>query len=150
MLSYFQDLKEHQIIVLDANFIFIPAQFGIDYIEEIKNIIPGKLAFVIFKLTLTELYLKQSLKPHNPKFQSQLDLGLQILKSQDYYEIPLDREEGKKVDEHILNACKELVDNDFRVHLATNDKRLRMNAVSRGINTIYMRQKKKIVTDRYD
>jgi len=150
MLNHFRELKDHQLIILDANFILIPSQFGIDYIEGIKAIIPGKLSFIVFSTTIEELISKKQRDKNRIKFQKQLELSLQILKNQQYHEIPLRRKENEKVDTFLLKICQDLTNNDYKVHLATNDKELRSAARQSGINVIYMRQKKKIVSDRYD
>lgn len=150
MFSYFDKLKDHQLIILDANFILIPSQFGIDYFEEIRDIIPGKLAYIVFKSTLNEINKKRDREYQRIKFQKQVDLSLQILKSRNFYEIPIERKKGESVDEFLIKTCQDLLNNDFRVHLATNDSKLRSKAMKLGINVIYLRQKKKIVSDRYD
>lgn len=150
MLSYFNDLKDHQLIILDANFILIPSQFGIDYFEEIRDIIPGKLAYIVFKSTLDELNGKKIRENKKVKYQKQLELGLQILRSQKFYEIPIEREIKETVDDFLIKACQKLLNNNFKVHLATNDSRLRSRAMKLGISVIYLRQKKKIVSDRFD
>jgi len=150
MLSYFNDLKDHQLIILDANFILIPSQFGIDYFEEIRDIIPGKLAYIIFKFTLDELNWKKIRENKKAKYQKQLELGLQILTSHKFYEIPIERENNETVDDFLIKACQKLLNNNFKVHLATNDSRLRSRAMKLGISVIYLRQKKKIVSDRFD
>jgi rRNA-processing protein FCF1 len=150
MLSYFTDLKNHELIILDANFILIPSQFGIDYFEEIRNKIPGKLAYIVFKSTLDELNKKKEREYKKIKFQQQLELSLQILKSKRIYRIPLERKPGETVDNFLISVCQELLNNNFKVHLATNDSKLRSQATSLGINVIYLRQKKKIIADRFD
>ena len=150
MISHFNKLKEHNLIILDANFILIPSQFGIDYFEEIRNIIPGKLAFIVFKSTLDELNRKKERESKKIKFQKQLELSLQILKSKEFHEIPIERKPGETVDDFLLNICHELLNNNFKVHLATNDSKLRSQAIELGINVIYLRQKKKIGSDRFD
>ncbi len=150
MLSYFNDLKDHQLIILDANFILIPSQFGIDYFEEIRDIIPGKLAYIIFKFTLDELNWKKIRENKKVKYQKQLELGLKILRSHKFYEIPIERENNETVDDFLIKACQKLLNNNFKVHLATNDSRLRSRAMKLGISVIYLRQKKKIVSDRFD
>ncbi len=149
MLSYFNKLKDHQLIILDANFILIPSQFGIDYFEEIRDIIPGKLAYIVFKFIVDELNLKKEREYQKVKFQKQVELSLQILKSRNFYEMRIERKKGETVDEFLIKACQKLLKNDFKVHLATNDSKLRSKAMKLGINVIYLRQKKKIVSDRY-
>ncbi len=150
MLSYFNDLKDHQLIILDANFILIPSQFGIDYFEEIRDIIPGKLAYIVFKSTLDELNWKKIRESKKVKYQKQLELGLKILRSHKFCEIPIERITGETVDDFLIKACQKLLNNNFKVHLATNDSRLRSRAMKLGISVIYLRQKKKIVSDRFD
>ena len=150
MLSHFKELKDRQLIILDANFILIPSQFGIDYVAEIREIIPGKLAFIVFRFTIEELISKAKREKNKTKFQKQLDLSLQILKKQEYHEIPLKKRENEKVDDFLIRICQELINKDYKIHLATNDKELRSVARELGINVIYMRQEKRIVSDRYD
>jgi len=150
MLAYFNDLKDHQLIILDANFILIPSQFGIDYFEEIRGFIPGKLAYIVFKSTLDELNWKKIRENKKIKYRKQLELGLQILRSHKFHEIPIEREINETVDDFLIKVCQKLLNNNFKVHLATNDSRLRSRAMKLGISVIYLRQKKKIVSDRFD
>ena len=70
----------HQnIIVLDSNFILLPFQFKIDYLNEIRDKLEGKLEFLIFKQVLNELKAKRRREPNATKFSKFLNSGLTYL-----------------------------------------------------------------------
>jgi rRNA-processing protein FCF1 len=47
------------VVVIDANFIFLPIQFKIDYFREINDLLVGKTYFLIYKQIFDELESKR-------------------------------------------------------------------------------------------
>ena len=67
------------LIVIDSNFILLPFQFKIDYLNEIRVNLEGKLKFIIFRQILKELDAKIKREPKATKFQRQFKSGLLYL-----------------------------------------------------------------------
>ena len=53
------------IVIIDANFILLPFQFKIDYLKEIRDLVEGKISFIIFRQVLKreELALYRNQEP---------------------------------------------------------------------------------------
>ena len=67
------------LIVLDSNFILLPFQFKIDYFDEIRTNIEGKLRFIIFQQILDELESKRKKEPETSNFTRFFESGLLYL-----------------------------------------------------------------------
>jgi rRNA-processing protein FCF1 len=140
------------IIILDANFILLPAQFKIHYLEEISFNLEGKSKFIIFQQVIDELKAKESRKQKNQKsikFEIQLNTGLSYLqKFESKFKIEFINEKkrtNETTDEFLLRKAKDMKrENVDIIFLATNDYVLRKKAFSMGISVIYLRQKSKI------
>ena len=76
------------LIILDSNFILLPFQFKIDYLNEIRQNIEGKLKFIIFQQILDELESKRRREQERTKFIRLLDNGLMYIdKNKEMYNI---------------------------------------------------------------
>jgi len=69
------------LIVIDSNFILLPFQFKIDYLNEIRDNLDGNLKFVIFQQILNELEAKKKREPKSTKFIRLLNSGLLYLEN---------------------------------------------------------------------
>jgi len=139
----------HQnLIVIDSNFILLPFQYKIDYLNEIRNKLEGKLKFLIFKQVLDELEAKRKREPNSTKFQRQFKSGLLYLEKNktsfniEYVEEVKDKSET--TDDFILRMLISLKEESRDIFLATNDSELRRRARELNLSTIYLRQKKYI------
>jgi len=143
----------HQnIIIIDSNFILLPFQFKIDYLNEIRNNLEGNLKFVIFQQILNELEAKKKREPKSTKFIRLLNSGLLYLEqNKGKYEIDrVDdiKQENESTDDYLLRKTTELREEFQTVFLATNDSELRRKARLSSINTIFLRQKKYLSIER--
>ena len=143
----------HQnIIIIDSNFILLPFQFKIDYLNEIRNNLEGNLKFVIFQQILNELEAKKKREPKSTKFIRLLNSGLLYLEqNKGKYEIDrVDdiKQENESTDDYLLRKSTELREEFQTVFLATNDSELRRKARLSSINTIFLRQKKYLSIER--
>ena len=116
----------HQnIIVIDSNFILLPFQFKIDYLNEIRDNIEGKLKFLIFKQVLDELEAKRKRETKAVKFHRQLKSGLLYLEKSKADFIIEYMEEVKEnteiTDDFLLRMSLELKNEGYHIFLATND-----------------------------
>ncbi|NVM35298.1 MAG: hypothetical protein HWN81_06860 [Candidatus Lokiarchaeota archaeon] len=144
--------SKFSVIIIDSNFILLPFQFKIDYFLEIRQILEGKLKFIIFQQIFNELESKKKREPKSTKFRRFLESGLLYLKkSYDKYPIEI-IEEGKNdnetTDEFLLKKANVLKIKGKNVYLATNDSELRKKAHNQHINTIFLRQKKYLSVER--
>ena len=140
------------LIVIDSNFILLPFQFKIDYLDEIKINIEGKLKFIIFQQILDELESKRKKEPETSNFTRFFESGLLYLeKNKEKYNIQLLDDVKKKnetTDDFLLRMIKNLKKESIKVYLATNDSELRKNAKNIKVNTIFLRQEKYLSIER--
>ncbi len=140
------------IVVIDANFILLPFQFKIDFLNEIKQKLPGKITFIIFKQVIDELKAKEEREYKANKFSKLFNSGLLYLeKNEADYDIlynPVIKTKNETSDDFLLRNCRELKINGKMVYLATNDSELKKRAKQNKINIIYVRQKKFISIER--
>ena len=67
------------IVIIDSNFVLLPFQFKIDYLNEICLIVEGKTRFIIYKQILDELKAKKERESQATKFQMEFKSGLSYL-----------------------------------------------------------------------
>jgi len=122
-------------IILDTNFLLIPAQFGVDIYSEIDRICHFNYELYVLDKTLDEL-----------------DHLIKTLRGRDKAAVRLSRAilEAKKP-KTLKTSAKDYVD-DIILGLkgyivATQDKPLRLELKRKGVKTIVLRQKKYLIFD---
>jgi rRNA-processing protein FCF1 len=142
-------------VVVDSNFILLPIQFRIDYIEDIVYLLEGATQFIIYQQVYNELKAKQKRfeeKGKNSKFQAQFEAGKRYLemKKQEYHLSFINEVKGKDetTDEFLLRKAVSLKDIYHHIFLATNDYELRKKAKQSQISVIYLKQKQFISITR--
>lgn len=144
--------KEINVVVLDSNFILLPYQFKIDYLNDIYLNLEGKTRFYIFKQSLDEIEAKIRREPKTRKLKRQYKGGMKYLdKNEKVYPIYFINEikgENETTDEFLLKWCIEFKKEYRKVYLATNDSELRKKAKNSNVNIIFLRQKKYLVIER--
>ena len=118
-------------IIFDSNFLIDVARFRIDL--DILNEICGKCEFTILSCVLSELKEIAKSKGKNGTFAK---LALKNLKLKRFKILKV---KEKNTDNAILRVS------DENTIVATNDKELRKKLKEKGVKTIYIRAKKKIV-----
>ena len=68
--------KDDNIVVFDSNFILLPYQFKIDYLNDIYLNLEGKTRFYIFKQSLDEIEAKIRRDPKTRKLKRQYKGGM--------------------------------------------------------------------------
>ena len=144
--------SKNSVVVIDSNFILLPFQFKIDYFNEIRLKLEGKLKFIIFQQILNELEAKKRRESKATKFVKFLESGLIYLeRNKEKYDIEI-REDVKKdyetTDNFLLKRVIELKEEGHNTYLATNDSELRKKTHKQRINTIFLRQKKFLSIER--
>ncbi len=144
---------EHiNVVVIDANFILLPYQFKIDYLNDIYLSLEGRTRFYIFKQVLNELRAKEHREQKARKFHRMLKSGMSYLekyeKSYPIYFIDDLKNQAETTDDFLLKWCIKFKKEYRHVFLATNDSKLRKKAKNSNINLIFLRQKKFISIER--
>ena len=140
------------IVIIDSNFVLLPFQFKIDYLNEIRVNLEGKLKFIFFRQILNELEAKRKREPKATKFHRQLKSGLLYLEKNktnfniEYIEEIKDKFET--TDDFLLRKLINLKEESRNIFLATNDSELRKKAKRLKISTIFLRQKKFLSIER--
>ncbi len=105
-------------IILDTNFLLIPAQFGVDIFSEIKRICDFPYELCIIGGTIEELKSIQQDSEQKGKNKRAAKMGLQLLKMQKHRVIDV---EAQTVDYAIIDYCT----NHENCIVATQDIALR-------------------------
>ena len=145
-------IKIDNIVIIDSNFILLPFQFKIDYLNDIVFQLEGKVKFIIFEQIMDELRAKELRNPHNVKFHTQYHSGISYLENnKQKYILSYDnaiKDKNETIDNFLVRKSKELKSVASRVFLATNDSELRKEARKSNIGTIFLRQKKYLSFER--
>ena len=143
--------KIDNLVIIDSNFILIPFQFKINYFNEIRENLEGKLKFVIFKQILDELKAKSRRESKSGKFQLQLNSGLNFIeRNKEHFDIEIIKvikDHSETTDDFLIRNLISLKIEAKHVFLATNDQELRKRAKKARINVIFLRQKKYLFFD---
>ncbi len=127
-------------VILDTNFLAVPAQFGVDIFSETERVIERRVEFVLLESTVKEIELKGGLgagKTETHVFRIAKDLiqRCRVVK------VP-ESLAAMPVDDQLLEYAISV-----KGALATNDKELRMKARERGIPVLLLRGKKRVVLE---
>lgn len=107
-------------IILDTNFLLIPAQFKVDIFSEIERIINDKYQLFILKGTVDEL---NKIIEKRKKGKSAAKLALKLIKAKGLKILDINQ---KPVDKILINLSKEYI-------IATQDKELKKKIKSKII-----------------
>ena len=125
-------------IILDTNFIVIPADYGVDIFSEAETILERRIEFVLLQSVVKEIEEKASrTKARQRKFRVAKDLfdRCNIIEvSESLASLP--------VDDQLLEYTIKM-----KGVLATNDKELRRRAREKGVPVLYLRGKKRLILE---
>ncbi|MCK5152139.1 MAG: nucleotide-binding protein [Candidatus Thorarchaeota archaeon] len=130
------------IVVIDTNFLLVPAQFVVDIFTEAERVLERNLDFVLLSSTLDELEQKLQAATNKTeirhfKIAKELAKRCRIVES--------DEESMKTpVDDQVLAYAQSV-----KGVLATNDKELRVRARSNGVPVLILRGMKYLVVEGY-
>ncbi len=128
---------EKRRILLDANFLMLPAQYGIDIFSEIDRICTFPYELAVVQLVIYEL---QGIAKSKGKDGDRARLALALLKNKSVAVVDNEREESKTIknaDEFMLAIVRR--DRDI---VCTQDKELRRALREKGIATIVLRKRR--------
>jgi len=121
-------------IILDSNFLFLPAQFGIDIFDAIEELLSRRVEFVLPSPVFEEV-ARVTGRMRGPE-----KIALELAKK---CRVELvERLPGETVDDLIVRLARE-----WRCPVATNDARLRRRLRSLGLPVIYLRGLGKLELD---
>ena len=126
-------------VLLDTNFLLIPAQFGIDIFQELERIVSRKFELIILTEIIEELknFSKKSIK-RQKEAQIALDLAKRCkLIDSNYNNMSL-----KNVDDIIFHSAL-----TYGWIVATNDRKLRKKLRDHQIPVITLRKKAFLVIE---
>ena len=126
-------------VVIDTNFIVVPAQFGLDIFTEIEKLLERSVNFEMLSSVVSEIdtLAESASRTEKRWFRIAKDF-IHRCTIIDY--VPVNK--GLSVDDQILDY---LVETGYI--LATNDKELRRKARSRGRSVIMLRGKKRLMLE---
>ncbi|MFX1273507.1 MAG: PIN domain-containing protein [Promethearchaeota archaeon] len=147
-----KNIHYENLVIIDSNFIFLPFQFKINYLENINSRLEGRTKFIVYRQIFDELEAKKEREPKATKFYKQLESGLIYLdKNKNQYNIEIDdsiKDQIETTDEFLLRKATELKEERSNIFLASNDQDLRKKARNAKIGVIFLRQKKYLSIDR--
>ena len=134
-----------QKILIDTNFLLIPAAFNVDIFSEFNRLFPINTLFILDKSTseLKNIELKQK-----GKYRQQAKIGLQMLKK---YRINIIKTEkhinAYKSTSKILSVDDLIVDFAIKGNyiVATQDKEIKAKLKKHNKKSIILRQKKYLI-----
>jgi rRNA-processing protein FCF1 len=121
-------------VIMDTNFLTVPAQFGVDVFSEAERVLERSLDFVLLDSVLEEIRsnLKKASRTEARMFRVALDLVDKCTVVN-----VADTTKSAHVDDQLLDYAKSV-----EGVLATNDRDLRERASSQGIPVLILRGKK--------
>ncbi|MBS7643359.1 30S processome protein Utp24 [Candidatus Bathyarchaeota archaeon] len=120
-------------VILDANFLMIPAQFQIDIFQQLTNLFNKRVEMIVLASTRNELQ-KIALGSH-PKKKKQAELALKFVDGKCHLS-KIKPKIGETADDLILRVAKK-----WRCPVATNDRNLRKKLRNISVPVIYLREK---------
>ncbi len=128
------------IVVIDTNFIAVPAQFGIDIFAEAERILERNLEFIILSPALAEL--ERKISSASSKIEERhFRIARELIDRCKIFDAS-ESTNTASVDDQILHYAK-----DVKGVLATNDRALRKKARKIGVPVLHLRGKKQLALD---
>ena len=126
-------------MLLDTNFLLIPAQFRVDIFAELQRLCDFNYEVAVLAATVAELNGIINDKNASAKDRRAAKLGLQLIKAKAVKVIKADGKVFKSADKGILDFATAGMKSG--VVVATQDKALRDNLAARGVAVIMLREK---------
>ncbi len=124
-------------IIIDTNFLLIPAQFNVDIFAEIDRICIFKYKLYVLDKTITELKKIISNKKQSGKNKAAAKLALQLLKAKNVSVIKTTKD--LLVDDILIEIA------DENTIIATQDMELKRKLKKKSIKLIVLRAKNKLI-----
>ena len=127
-------------VILDTNFLAVPAQFGVDIFSETERVLERRVEFVLLESTVKEIELKGG--PGVRKTEAYVfRIAKDLIQRCKVVKVP-ESLTAMPVDDQLLEYAISI-----KGILATNDRELRVKARERGIPVLLLRGKKRVVLE---
>ncbi len=127
-------------VIVDANFMTVPAQFGVDVFAEAERVLEQRVEFIMLSSVLKEIEaISEGSKSQTDKRAFSIARSL------------ADRCKQVESIHPQLPVDDQLLEYAISVNgvLATNDRSLRINARKKGVPVLFLRGKKRLVLDGF-
>lgn len=122
-------------IILDSNALFVPFQFKIDIVEELKNLLKANFELIVLSPVMSEL--ERLAKKEQTKMRKSASYALKLTEKCTIFEI--DEEPRPSADDVIVKVSRE-----WGCPVFTNDRHLRRRLRDINVPVIYVRQKSRL------
>ena len=131
-------------VLLDTNFLLIPAQFGVDIFAELERVCDFKYEVGVLDATVAELEGISASGRAAAKDRKAARLGMQLIASQGVRIYKPERKVFKSTDKAILEFASA---GNKDVIVATQDRELKRLLKAKGVRVAVLRQGSHIVLD---
>ncbi|MFW9768112.1 MAG: PIN domain-containing protein [Candidatus Thorarchaeota archaeon] len=122
------------LVIMDTNFLIVPAQFGVDVFSEAERVLERSLDFVLLDSVVEEI--KSNLETASRTEARMFRVALDLVERCTLVSVA-EMSKSAPVDDQLLEYTKSV-----KGVLATNDRELRERASSQGIPVLFLRGKK--------
>jgi rRNA-processing protein FCF1 len=122
-------------VIIDSNFLFVPAQLKLDIFEGIMNLLNQNYESIVLSTTRDEL--RNIMERGAPKLRKQAEMALKL--AEKCLLINVDRKPGETNDDVIIRVAEQR-----KCLVATNDSALRRRLRDISIPVVYVRQKSRL------
>ena len=122
-------------IIIDSNFLLVPAQLKLDIFEGLMNLVNQNYEKIVLSTTIDEL--RSIMERSAPKLRKQAELALKL--AEKCRIINVDRRHGETNDDVIIRVAKQK-----KCLVATNDSALRKRLRNISVPVVYVRQKSRL------
>lgn len=122
-------------VILDSNFLFVPAQFKIDVFEELMKLLNQWFEPILLSATYQEL--QTMTEKGSPSRRKQASLALKL--TEKCRLVNVEKEMGETNDDVILRIATQ-----WKSPVATNDRELRRRLRAQEIPVIFLRGKSRL------
>lgn len=131
-----ESINKARKVILDTNFLLIPAQFGLDIFQDIERICDFRPEILVFDKSMDEI--DNIIKKQKGKAREAAKIALNLVKiQQNNKKINIIPAKTGYIDREILDFTQK----EPKTAIATQDLALRKKLREKGIKTIIMRQK---------
>ena len=125
-------------IILDANALFVPVQFKIDILEELKKLLNRNFEPILLSPTRREL--ERITVEGSPETRKQAGYALKLVEKCTFLEVQ--QEKNTPTDDLIVQVASK-----HKYAVFTNDRQLRNRLRDINVPVIYVRQKSRLEID---
>ena len=122
-------------IILDSNFLFIPAQFKLDIFEAMPTLLNQRYEPIVLSTTQDEL--RKMTEKRAPKLRKQAEMALKL--AERCRLVDVEREPRETNDDVIVRVAAQ-----WKCPVATNDSALKRRLRDISIPVVYLRQKSRL------